>query len=389
MMHAAMNTSQTLKDRLDTDDAPVQKGADYGVLVNSIGSAGASIISALKLASSMPEQILAFRLFQAPSLLFKNLSLDIASEAVRVLKGAGVECEVRHKDEPFVAGDSDHEVALVIHEIDKMSALLESVMRLLGVSVGQAKQMICNTPAVLVGRISAATTEALKRRFAPLGVELDVSRSQEDVFDAFIGETTPAIRAQAKQLAMTQQIQVFSGNESGPVFAMNMTREEAERLFAATNRAKYPISVVNRSFQRFDVRLERAMPSPELTALLVETAKMPERIVPKVLARLPIITHSNVSSSRMQEIVQGITELGGVASGQLLSFQTFGLTIDKVGDAPVSSMILRGIGGLSKESAENALSRTHRVDGPLTSTLARWLQHELKQAGTSSKVVAR
>ena len=384
--------STTSNAREISRESESKEGADYGVLVTSIGSAGASIISALKMASKMPEQILAFRLFQAPSLLFKNLPQTIAADAVKVLRSAGVECEVQHKDETFTPGDADHEVALVIRDVNQMSALLESVMLLLGAPVAQAKQVLCTTPAVLVGKVSASTVEALRRRFAPFGVEVDASNTPRAKFDAFLADgVTATVRAQAIELAQTNGIEVCLGKGGGtePIFATNLNREDAEKLHSLMARSKYPVIIVNRDFQRFDVRLEKATPSSELTAMLVETAGMPERVVPKVMTRLPVVTHSNVRYSEMQQIIGRLGALGAVASAQLISFQSFSLAIEKVGDLPTSTMILRGIGGLSQENAETALTRTRRADGPFSSTLARWLQVELKHAGTVSKVVSR
>ncbi len=391
MLNTTTNSPNETKERGHASSPISAEDAHYGILVTSIGTAGASIIPALKMASSLPEQILAFRLFQAPSMLFKSLTRPIASEAVKILRQAGVKCEVRHQDEPFAQGDSDHEAALVIRDVQQMSAVLESVMLLLGVPITQAKQIVCSTPAVLVGRISASTAEALKQRFAPFGVDVDVSYTPSATFDAFIGDVAASVRTQAVQLAQANGIDVIPSRDgdSGTIFATNVNREQAERLHSTLTRAGFPLIVVNRDFQRFDVRLEKAIPSSELTTFLVETAGMPERIVPKVLSRLPVVTHSSVNFAEMHGLIAKFGALGAVASGQLLSFQAYGLSIEKVGDMNASTMILRGIGGLSKEAAENALTRARRIEGPLSSTLARWLQHELKQVGTHSKVVAR
>lgn len=349
---------------LPTNEDRFMTTGDHAVLVTSIGAAGAAIVTALKHASNMPEQILACRLFQAPSILFGNLTEPLAADVARVLCGAGVECEVVPKGHRFTQGDSEHEVALVIRDVTRMQGVLEGVMALLGVGVREAKDIVCATPAVLMGRVSAATVSAIRRRFEPLGVEVDVSRPSEARFDAFLGD-------------------------GSSMLATDLSRADAESLHGTAARGRQSIVILNRDFQRFDVCLEAAPNSTEMASLLVETAQIPERIVQKVLARLPIVTHSGVRRAAMGELLAKIEALGGRASGRLISFQRFGLVLDAVKDASVTERLLCDLGGLTKADVDAALGRAREPVGALSGTLARWLQRELELQGTKSRMVLR
>lgn len=360
------------------------------IVLQSIGTAGISVVNALKSVVNLPENVIAAKLFQAPSILFRNVNPDIAQQAVAAFRGAGLECDIRGSNEPFTPGDNEHEVALVIHDYSRMGSILQAVVELLGVSAVQARKMVCASPAVLMGNISAATADALRRRFEPLGATVDVSRPMQAQFDVFIGECSVLDRERVKQILQANSVEVLEAERgvAQPLIATGLGRETADKVWDQVTRGSYPVTLVNRDFQRFDLRLDAAQPSPEMTAFLVETAKMPARVVPKVLANLPVVTHPNIRFHTLCEHLTTIQALGGKASGHLLAFQTFSLAIDKVSDGDSSLRLLRAVAGLSKEEAMEALTKRN-VPGPLSSTQAHWLQHELKQVGTSSRMVLR
>lgn len=378
-------------EKTETGAERAGAAGDHAVLVTSIGTAGASIVAALKEASSLPEQFLAYRLFQAPSILFGSLAEPLAIDVARVLRGAGVECEVVPRGHRFTQGDADHEVALAVRDVAGMQAVLEGVMTVLGVGAPEAKRIACATPAVLMGRVSAATAGAIRRRFEPLGVEVDVSRLSEARFDAFLGDGSKDARAAAEKLAASVGIAVHPPSKEGDahLLATDLPRASAELLHGHAARNPGSILLLNRDFQRFDICLEAAPSSPEMVSFLVETAAMPERIVPKVLARLPLVTHQSVRHATLCELLSAVEARGGKATGRLTSFQRFALVLLSVKDAAVTEMLLRDLGGLSKVEVDAALGGAGKPVGALTGTLARWLCHELELRGTKSRMVLR
>jgi hypothetical protein len=359
-------------------------------VLHSIGTSGAAVVGALRQVAEVPEQLVAARLFQAPSLLFSGLPRELAEQAAATLRTAGLECAAQPADAPLVPGDSDHEVALVMRDYAHMAALLDSVAQLLGVAPREARDILCTSPAVLLGRISLATVEALRRRFAPLGADLDVSRTSEARFDVFLGDCPPAdrayARAQAESLGLVPP-EANSGDE--PLLAAGLDYQQTERLWEPLRRRSLPVRALNRDFTRFDLRLEAAESSPELVALLVETAGMPERVVPRLLERLPVITHPNIRFSDLCAYLAAIRQLGGRASGQMIAFQRFSLAIEQVGDTHASRELIRAVAGASAEDAAAALDARALLAGPLTHPQAHWLQHELRRAGTTARLVLR
>lgn len=368
-----------------------QGGAEYGIVVRSIGRAGAAVVTALRHISPLPENVLAARLFQSPSLLFQDLERDIAEAALAALCGAGLECELWRRGQAFTPGEGDHEVALFVRDPGRMAQVLQAVMDLLGVSAAQARQILCATPTVLLGRISRSASEALRRRFEPLGVELDVSRPADARFDVFIGECGAFERERVRGVLAGFGVPELrgEGGAAATMIAADLSREQADRVWEALRRGNLPGTIINRDFQRFDVRLDAAEASPALAAYIVETTGMPERLVPRVLGRLPMITHPGVRWDAMCRHLEGYAALGARASGHMLAFQSFSLVLDRLGDVEATRRFLRALGGLGPEEAAAATAGARRVEGPFGGPLAQWLLHELKQVGTIGHLVLR
>lgn len=373
---------------VETFPAETATPAAWSVVLRSIGSSDAAVVGALRQVAKVPEQLVAARLFQAPSLLFTGLPQELAEQAAATLRGAGLECDAQPADMPLIPGDADHEVALVVHDFSHMAALLDSVARLLGMAPHEARDILCTSPTVLLGRISLATVEALRRRFAPLGADLDVSRTSEARFDVFLGDCLPADRAYAHAHAESLGLILPEANAGGQaLLAAGLDYHQTEQLWEPLRRRGLPVRALNRDFARFDLRLEAAEPSAELTALLVETAGMPERVVPRLLQRLPVITHPNIRFSELCAYLAAIQQLGGRASGQMITFQRFSLEIEQVGDIEIACALVRAIADVSAEDVAAAIGVRRKVAGPLTQPQANWLQSELRRTGTVARLV--
>ncbi|QTA84022.1 Uncharacterized protein dnm_000140 [Desulfonema magnum] len=365
---------------------------EWRIIVRSIGNAGAGIIRAIRHVSPLSEAGVAALLYQAPSVLFDNLPRDVADQVSEMLCSAGLDCKVEGKDEAFVPGDADHEIALVIRDLSRMASVMQLVMEVLGVSLEKAREILCSSPTVLVGNVSLNTVEAFRRRFTPLGVELDVSRPDTALFDLFLGECSLSDSHRIRQILEELHIPMLetpSGSASQPLLAAGLSKAHADKTWERLRPGNMPVRLINRDFERFDVRLEQARPGPEITEFLISTTSMPENIVPKVLKKTPIVTHQNVPFAKMNEYLEAIVRLGGQASGHLLAFQTFSLCLEKVEDPGTCSRILQALAGLNPETAMKAVRSAHTVEGPLTHPQARWLQWELKQAGTEARMVLR
>ena len=363
---------------------------DCRIIVHSIGDAGARMIGVLRKVLPLSESRLAALLYQAPAELIGGLAREQAEQINRLLRSTGLDSQVLGKDEAFTAGDASFEVALAIKGTSNMAAIAQLIMDVLGVNLEKARAILCASPTVLIGHISANTVEALRRRFAPLGVEIDVSRPASASFDVFLGECSVPERERVKQLLRDLQIIPFSNGEAAqPLLAVGLSKGQADKLWDQLRRTSLPVRLVNRDFERFDLRLDQAPKSTAMIEFLVTTTGMPERIAVKVLEKTPVVIQQNIPFAKMAEYLETIAGLGGKASGHLLAFQVFSLIVEKVGDATATSSLLQALGGLSQEQALAAMSPVPVMAGTMTNPQVRWLQQELRRVGTDSRVVLR
>jgi hypothetical protein len=364
---------------------------DHRIIINSIGDAGARMVGVLKQVLPHSEARLAALLYQAPSEIIGGLSYAQAEQINNLLRSTGLDSQVLGKGERFTPGDASHEVALAIKNTENMAAIAGLIMDVLGVKLDKARAILCSSPTVLIGNVSANTVAALLRRFEPLGVELDVSQPARACFDLFLGECPPLDRERVKQVLRNFKIPTVAGQttDAQPLLAVGLTKVQADQLWDQLRRTSLPIRLVNRDFERFDLRLDEAPQTPAMIEFLVTTTSMPERIALKVLQKAPIVIQQNIPFTLMTEQIETIAALGGRASGHLLAFQTFSLVVERVGNATATVQLLQVLGGLSQAEALAAVGPTRVMAGTMTNPQARWLQQEIKRSGGESRVVLR
>jgi hypothetical protein len=155
------------------------------IVIRSVGTANAGIVGALHKALPFPEERLAACVYQAPAELVGPLDQDKAEAVALALRATGLEVDVLAADEAFTPGGPDYDVALVIRQFDRLVELVGEIASLLGVTAERARQMLCTCPAELIGKVSANTVDAIRKRLEPLGVTVDASRREGALFDIF------------------------------------------------------------------------------------------------------------------------------------------------------------------------------------------------------------
>jgi hypothetical protein len=360
------------------------------VVVRSIGGAGVTLVRSLRHVLPFADADIAALLFQAPSVLLTGLEPTQADGIVQLLRDAGLECEVLTSDEAIDDGVGDHEVALSVRDVQHVPAILLEVVKLLGVDVATARTLVCSAPAVLLGGISRATVDALRTRFAALGADLDASRTPEARFDLFLGECPPAVRDRAvDRLRSVAGAAAVSVSPAGPVVAPGLDHATAARVWQGLRASDVPARIVNRAFARYDVVLHAAADSPALRAHLTARAGMPDKVVPRVLASLPVVIHRNLSHADLEAALAELVDAGATAVAEPLAFQRFNLTLGDVREPRPLIPVISAIAGIDEAAALTALrARPARLTGQFPPLQARWLQHELRRVGCDARLEA-
>ncbi len=369
--------------------APAE-AAPLRLIVRSIGTAPFSVVGALRKVMPVSEQQIAERLFRAPAELFADLPAAGAEQVVRILSDAGLDVEVLPKDATFTAGEADRDVALVVTDLSKMAAVVREVMGFLGVDAGTARRILCASPSMLVGGVSEATVQALRARLQPLGVEIAVSRPAEAVFDLVVGECPPGVRARLVDVLRHTRAAVIAGGDHGPFVATGLDRASAQRIWDEIGRRNPALRMLDRAFERFDIRLDACPRTPEAIAGLAAISGMPVDVAPRVLERLPVVVRQNLTYDEARATLAALADLGGQAVDELVTLQTFALQIEKVGTRAAALAVLRALSDVPEDTAGAALSAASgKLHGPFTQLHARWLKDELKAAGTICRLVRR
>lgn len=350
----------------------------YSLDVQSIGKAGPEVHRALKRVMALPHQEIVARLYQAPSELLTGLEHGTATQIAEVLESTGLEIRVRPAEEPLPPGKADLDVALHLTDPGRLPEVAREVAAFLGCELPKAAQVVWSSPAMLVGQVSEATVRALRERLEPLGVELDLSRPEEASFDLYISPCAPAVRHRAAGLVRGEKAEV---REEGPLLAMGLGVAPTQRLWRAFQASSIPVTVLNQDFQRFDLRLDRAPDTPALRQALVQTTGMPEKIVPKVLSRLPMNLLQGVRAAEVGPVLERFAALGAEVSAHLLAFRSFDLEITRVRDLTVAANLLGDLTDTHPDHWRGELVRPTLVEGPFPQTRALWMRHELAAAG--------
>lgn len=359
------------------------------LVVRSIGTASFAIVSALRQITTLSEQELAERLFRAPAELFSGVPRASAEKAAEILRGAGLDVDVLPLGAVFASGDRDHDVALVPGDYTQMSDVLKEVMRFLGVDAKTGRRILCSSPTILVGGVSAATVAALRQRFEPLGVQLAVSRPSATTFDLIVCNCVPSIRSRLIETLRAAGAPMAEGGAQAAdtsLVATDLDRATAEQIWDRFGRKNPSLRILDRAFERFDIRLD-ACPRTAIPELIAITG-MPEKIALKVLERLPVIVQQGLTFEEARQSISRLLLVGAKAVDELATLQTFSMAITAIHDRARTAQVIRALLDL-KEDAADALLRAlpARIEGPLSLPHARWLQAELKAAGATAKLI--
>lgn len=379
------------KSSASTPDAGTESAGQWSIVVESIGTAGAGMVKALRSVVPIPETHLAQVLFQAPSLLVAGLTQDVAERVNELLLETGLKTRAAAPGETIENGDADHEIALVVRDVSRVSELLAEIVNLVGYTPDQARSLLCTSPTILVGKVSANTVAACRERFEKLGAEIDVTRPKDAIYDVFLGQCSPAERARVQTGLGQLGIELPEGSDEDTnqvVVHMGLSHDQAEKVWEQYARSHLPLRLISRDFERFDVTLDAAEDTPKMMEYLVSSTGMPENVAHKIVRRTPIVLHQLVDFEKMTECIAAVNQLGGRATGHLVVFQSFDLRVARLGDEAESAAVVRLIAGYSEDEASTAL-KEGVITGPLTHVQARWLQHELKQVGTDTERVLR
>lgn len=369
---------------IDPEEPPA---GPWRLVIHSLGDASAALIPALRHVSPLAPSQLASLLYRAPSILAEGLSREVADSMTELLRRTGVEVSPLHEEEPFEPGEGVFDLALSVGDPARLGEVASLICELLGCSLEEGRKMACASPALLMGGVSEATVSAFERRFSALGATLDVSRPEAALYDLFIGETAPAARAAV--VGMLRDAGLEGVSDEGPLLAAGLDWPAADGVWPSLQRLAAPVRLLNRDFQRFDVRLDRAEGSEALFDYLTDSTGMPRAVAERLPEKAPLVLFDGVPHAEAMTAVARLAELGADASAQLLAFERFVVELPAAVDPARTARVLRAAGGLSAEQASAVVAAGGVLPEPFGKAQAFWLRAELQRIGVEAKVGRR
>ncbi|MCB1737348.1 MAG: hypothetical protein KDI42_04400 [Gammaproteobacteria bacterium] len=356
----------------------------------------------LAAALNWPANRVARLMYLSPQVLEGNIERERAERLLELVTEAGLQASIQAQDAVIEEGVPDYDIALVIRDFSHIGAIVQLISHVLGVKPNKAREIICASPALLMGGVSLATVEALRARFEALQVDLDVAVRSQSQYDLILAPGPEVLRQRvlaivARHLGKAGQAIPLDqpGHQGkaqlGGMIATGLNFKQANALWDELRGGGASAQLVNRTFERFDIVMREATDSPRLRAYLADRVGVPAQVVDKLIQRLPIVVQRQLSPDQAETALLEFAELDVLAVAELTTFQAFDLAIDNLsGKKDRAVQVLSSLADRSQQSAVTALSKLPaRLDGPFSNVHARWLQAELKNAGASSRLVQR
>lgn len=330
----------------------------YGLVVRSVGRAGAAERHALASVLGIPLEALTAALLRAPTLISETQDAEAAKRVLALLHAAGVEAELLGSPEAFAPGRGDLDVAVRCADAARLPEVIARLSSFLGHAPTLTATQLLREPPLVLGRVSAATTEAIARLLDGCGARVIGVDPAQSRFDA----------------------RVRSDREPEQILA-DLDAAQAERLWSEATRSGAQVDIVHTAMHVWDVVLERARPTPALTEALIALG-IPARVAPRLPERVPVVLTQGADGDTAAAQVATLRAIGAEAQARCVTFARYGLRIDEVTNPDTAAAILAGLGGLAADQVRPQLERAPvTLDGPFGDLRARWLVHELRSIG--------
>ncbi len=356
----------------------------FQVIVTDIGEASAALFSALKQAIKLPEPEIARRILQAPAVLADLLNEETARTVSELLESSGLETAVLPSGEEaqLTMGDGCYELALSIPSFKNIHDVLAEIVRVTGLDVAGAVQVVLKTPTVLLGNISFTTANRLKSRFEKFNVAADISRPTDAHYDlvlkAEIYNAQQVIEHHATQLALTYRSQ--NEHRGSKTYSISrVSYQQAKDTWQMAQENKIPCQLLNQDYQRYDILLNHIDPTSvsAIKQYLVKELFIPERIVERVIASAPVVVAKQKSLGETQAILSTLADLDCEANAELVSSLTFDVEVITLGEEQAARYILEHILAIRSSVIIPILKgKQKRIEGPFNYNQVRWAQHE-------------
>lgn len=318
-------------------------------------------------------------LYRAPSILVDKVDRKIGERLTELLRDIGLEVRLESDGLPPPEPAVLHDVALYIPDAADVPRVTEALTAFLGCGPEKALELLVSPPGLIVGEVSAATVEALKRRLPEGAAEITASRAVDASYDLFLTETDDFRLNHILRDLRDQGIEPLANMG---LVAEGLDHAQATQLWRRHN-ASGALRLVNQDFERFDIVLvdhDRPATDAQLTAL-TDLAGVPEDLAPTILEEMPITLEEGLRRDDLADRLTAYAAAGLKVEARMISFQHVGVEIIDT-PAPEKTAETLAHFGLGTEAAALP-DLPYRPDALLPELHARLLRVALERTGAT------
>lgn len=336
----------------------------FAVVLRSPGQVDMAGISALASALKQPVGLVSKRVYQAPSVLMRDINPQHQTELAKQCAALGLDFEFKPNDVQLPKDERRYDVAVHIDSADHIPMATEELARLLGVTPEKAFRLLATPPGLIIGDVSLAAADALARRFGQ-GCVVSASVSGDGPFDLFL----------PKDARIDQALDERCRGQRGLVM-LGLDTDQAKDVFSRL--PKGSARLIPRSLLRFDLLL---VPQNDISDTakrwMIDMAGCIEDDIPLLLAHAPVALREGVDYVEATKAGADAAQSGLKTVIEAYGFLRSHITVTEAPDRAALIDIL-GAAGLDVPPSFPA-----RIAENLPDLDARWLAYQLEMIGAS------
>lgn len=358
--------------------AIISGGNRYKVLINSIGQAMPKTVIAIAKGLNVPAQRVASIIYQAPAILVDNITLDVAQQMNDLLSNLGYDVSVCEQDTPIEIDHARYDVSVYIQDPAAYNQTLSKLCDFIGGTPEDAAKLIDTPPGIVLGDVSQATVEAL-RRHLPDGADVLSSRPDQALYDLFLQDADHHVERAILNDLKHAGLDIIA--QSGCI-SRSIDQSKAKSLWARHAKTG-ALRMVNQDFLRCDIVLSCVPSNGSLTAeqraVLTNVAGIPDHHLDAVITHCPVTVMEALPYSSALHILADFTETGLGVRADLITFARYGISLQT---GPVPAQAEQCLAQLGLAQKDNAL-RAYPYELPyvFAELEARRFAHQLERLG--------
>ena len=350
---------------------------NHTIVINSIGTATPGASKVLSDVLKVPQDYMLKLLYNAPSVLFQKVDKDTAAKAEDTLTKLGLDVSVCAADDTIDLTSEQVDISVGIENVLDLPKVIEQLATFLGCKRAEVLNLLMKEPGIVLGNVSAATAEALKKR---VDANIHYSNPRKDLYTLILhDDVTDAQRKKIEKIAKST-----ASKQQGTYIIEEVPYELAQQVWR-TYQAENRVRLLNQSHQTAHLTLsDFEVDNRKHVAFLMEEVGMPMEILPDVHQALPITLFENINRKQAAEIADTCIQLGiGVEIKKDFGFHKH-LKVDDIKDAEAVAQVLSQF--IPEENLPQAGVKCWESQSEIPSLIARYLQAQLEQLDCNPEI---